>query len=273
MTDETVPSGDGGESLPEVKAATSDLAQPAEPAAPEVEATPEVTPEAEAKEKEERQRSSTTKYIDRLKTEREALRQQVAELRSKTVAPEPVSQVATGEPTLEQYDYDIAYGRAQAQWAVNNALSAREEAQAKQQAEYAKQDAALKYQEQVDAVSERYADFQEVVGSIDPSFLTPELEAAIIAHPKGAEIAYHIGSHEDDAFQLASTRPELVKAAVDRIAKRLNAPAPSIPAIQPLTKAPAPPPSLSGKAPVAVPAEKLTDEQWLAKERERERKR
>lgn len=272
MTDETVPSGDGGESLPEVKA-TSDLAQPVEVVA-EVEATPEVTPEAEAKEKEERQRSSTTKYIDRLKTEREALRQQVAELRTKAVAPEPVSQVATGEPTLEAYDYDIAaYGRAQAQWAVNNALSAREEAHAKQQAEYAKQDAALKYQEQVDAVSDRYADFQEVVGSIDPSFLTPELEAAIIGHPKGAEIAYHIGLNDDDAFQLASTRPELVKAAVDRLAKRLNAPAPTIPAIQPLTKAPAPPPTLSGKAPVSVPAEKLTDEQWLAKERERERKR
>lgn len=274
MTDETIVQPDeGGESLPVVNVPKSD----AEAAEQEAAATPEVQesekpkPDPVAQDKEERQRNRTTQYIERLKAE-------VAALRAAT--PQPVQQAAKaapeGEPTLDKFDYDIAaFTRAHADWAVKEALSARDQEQQTRAKEAERQDAVSRYEEQVQAVLDVHPDFYEVVGTIDPQFITPELEAAIIKHPNGARIAYHIGTHDDDAFALASTRPELVSAAVDRLAKRLSAPAPAaIPAApKPITQAPAPPPSLSGKSAVSVPAEKLTDDEWLSRERERTRKR
>ena len=275
MTDETIVQPDeGGESLPVVSVPKSD----AEAAELEAAATPEVQesekpkPDPVAQDKEERQRNRTTQYIERLKAEVAQLRQAI---------PQPVQQAAKvapeGEPTLDKYDYDIAaFTRAHADWAVKEALSARDQEQQTRAKEAERQDAVSRYEEQVQAVLDVHPDFYEVVGTIDPQFITPELEAAIIKHPNGARLAYHIGTNDDDAFLLASTRPELMAAAVDRLAKRLAAPAAPVAAPappKPITQAPAPPPSLAGKSSVSAPAEKLTDEQWLAREKERARKR
>lgn len=276
MTDETIVQPDeGGESLPVVSVPKSD----AEAAELEAAATPEVQdsekpkPDPVAQDKEERQRNRTTQYIERLKAEVAQLRQAI---------PQPAPQAAKapeGEPTLDKYDYDIAaFTRAHADWAVKEALSARDQEQQTRAKEAERQDAVSRYEEQVQAVLDVHPDFYEVVGTIDPQFITPELEAAIIKHPNGARLAYHIGTNDDDAFLLASTRPELMAAAVDRLAKRLAAPAAPVAAPapatpKPITQAPAPPPSLAGKSSVSAPAEKLTDEQWLARERERTRKR
>ena len=274
MTDETIVQPDeGGESLPVVSVPKSD----AEAAELEAAATPEVQdsekpkPDPVAQDKEERQRNRTTQYIERLKAEVAQLRQAI---------PQPAPQAAKapeGEPTLDKYDYDIAaFTRAHADWAVKEALSARDQEQQTRAKEAERQDAVSRYEEQVQAVLDVHPDFYEVVGTIDPQFITPELEAAIIKHPNGARLAYHIGTNDDDAFLLASTRPELMAAAVDRLAKRLAAPAAPVAAPappKPITQAPAPPPSLSGKSSVSVPGEKLTDEAWLAREKERARKR
>jgi hypothetical protein len=102
----------------------------------------------------------------------------------------------------------------------------------------------------------------------------------------GPEIAYHLGNNDDDAFQLASIQPHLAAAAVDRLAKRLlaaheapgiAAPAAPIPTpsriAPPVSKAPAPLPSVGGRSPVATPPEKMTDDQWYAQDREKRRKR
>ena len=281
MTDETVISDDGGESLPVVNAPKSDAEAAVLEAADTPEAQDSETPKPDpvVPDKEERQRNRTTQFIERQKQELAALRQQLAEARSIQPATQAARAPTEGEPTLEAHDYDIAaFTRAHADWAVTQALTRREQEQQKLAKESERQEALNRYEDQVQQVMDAHPDFYEVVGTIDPQFLSPELEAAIISHPKGALIAYHIGTNDDDAFLLASTRPELVNAAVDRLAKRITAApaatqvaAPPVP--KPITKAPAPPPSLSGKAPVNVPAEKLTDEQWLARENERLRKR
>lgn len=271
MSDETIVQADEGSATPPVVPKSDAEAAILEAAAPaEAQESETPTPDPVAPDKEERQRNRTTRYI-------ESLKQQIAELRASPVASPatPAAKAPVGEPTLAEHDYDIAaYTRAHAAWAVQEALTSRDKEQREQATKAEQHEAAVRYQEQVDAVTDEYPDFAEVVGSIPPQFITPELEAAILRHPQGARIAYHIGSNDDDAFLLASTRPELVSAAVDRLAKRLAAPAAAKPApAKAITKAPAPPPSLSGKAPVTVPPEKLTDEQWLSREKERERKR
>lgn len=278
MSDETVISDDGGESLPVVNAPKSDAeAAVLEAAAPpEAQDSEKPQPDPVVPDKEERQRNRTTQFIERQKQELAEARRQIAELRSAQPAPQAARQPSEGEPTLEAHDYDIAaFTRAHADWAVTQALTRREQEQQKLAKETERHEALSRYEEQVQQVVDVHPDFYEVVGTIDPQFLSPELEAAIIKHPKGALIAYHIGTNDDDAFLLASTRPELVNAAVDRLAKRISAApaAPAAPTPKPITQAPAPPPSLSGKAPVSVPAEKLTDEQWLAREKDRARKR
>lgn len=275
MTDETIVQPDeGGESLPVVNVPKSDAeaAEQEAAATPEAQVSEKPKPDPVAQDKEERQRSRTTQYIERLKAE-------VAQLRAAT--PQPVQQAAKapeseGKPTLKDFDYDLeAHGNAVAEWAAKEAVARLEKAQETRAKESERQDALSRYEEQVQSVLDDHPDFYEVVGTINPQFITPELEAAIIKHPNGARLAYHIGTNDDDAFLLASTRPELMSAAVDRLAKRLNAPAPAAtPAPpKPITQAPAPPPSLSGKSAVTVPAEKLTDDEWFARERERARKR
>jgi len=98
-------------------------------------------------------------------------------------------------------------------------------------------------------------------------------------HPNGPLIAYHLGTNDDDLFSVASVQPQLAAAAVDRLAKRLAAAqtapntvaAPLTP--KPITRAPAPPPTLTGRSPSDTPSEKLTDEGWLSRERDKARKR
>lgn len=276
MTDETILSQEeGGESLPEAKSVPKSDAEAAEQeaaATPEVQASEKPKPDPAAQDKEERQRNRTTQYIERLKAEVAQLRQAIPQ----PAQPQAAKAAPEGEPTLDKYDYDIAaFTRAHADWAVKEALSARDQEQQTRAKEAERQEALSKYEEQVQSVLDEHPDFYEVVGTINPQFLSPELEAAIIRHPQGARLAYHIATNDDDAFLLASTRPELVAAAVDRLAKRLNAPAPAAKpaAPKPITQAPAPPPSLAGKSSVTVPAEKLTDDEWFARERERARKR
>lgn len=281
MSDETIGQPvEGGESLPEVKSVPKSDAEAAEQEAvanPEVQESEKPKPDPEAQDKEEKQRNRTTRYIETLKQRAAQAEARAAELAAKLPQPSQAAKApVSGEPTLEAFDYDIAaYTRAHADWAVSQALTRREQEQQKQAQESQRREALLKYEEQVQSLLDDHPDFYEVIGTIDPKFVTPELEAAIIAHPNGARLAYHIGTHDDDAFLLASTRPELMAMAVDRLAKRISAaPAPAAPAApKPITQAPAPPPSLSGKAPVSVPPEKLTDEQWLAREKERARKR
>jgi hypothetical protein len=284
MTDEAIAQpGEGGESLPEVKApaAKSDLEGGTEtdtvsadsPASEKQE--PDKPEPDKADEKAERQRNRTKAYIDRLNAENAELRRAKAELDALR-APKAAAPVADdGKPNLAQFDYDIEkFTEAKAAWEVERILKSRDEATQKQAAQSQQQEILQAYQERLEAFADDHPDFQEVVGSIQYP-LADELQAAIMAHEKGAAIAYHLGLNDDDAFQLASVQPHLAAAAVDRLAKRLAAPAPvaAPAATRPVTKAPAPPPSLTGKSPVSVPPEKLTDEEWLAREKERARKR
>lgn len=297
--DNNTPQG-GGEALP-----ANDTAQPAvvkptpksdgEAALQEAqvpapdEAAEAAKKEAEAKaeqDKAEKRKNRTREYINRINGENAEMRRRLAELEARpqqqpatTQHRQPVK--ADGEPTLEDYDFNVAeFQRAHSQWAVQNAL--KSEREKSQQAETSKQQQQVvdTYNERIADFADEHPDFPEVVGSI--AFpLSPEIQLAIMAHEKGAEIAYHLGNNDDDAFSLASIQPHLATAAVDRLASRLTAapapaPAPTSTNTQPqkpVSQAPAPAPSVSGRSPTETPPEKLTDDQWYARDVEKRRKR
>lgn len=291
MSDENNTQLGGGEALP---AAAPEVSKPAprndaEAAAQEAEAKAAVVEPAPTPDPEKEKKNRTRDYIDRINRERADLARKVAELEARTAQPTPQqrqvsAQPADGEPTLEAHDFDVAkFQRAHSAWAVEQALKQRDEDTQKAESTRKQQEIFTTYESRIVEFAEDHPDFSEVVGSIKYP-LAQELQAAIMAHDKGPQIAYHLGTNDDDAFALASIQPHLAAAAVERLASRLTAaptpaPTPAAPPIpapvapKPISQAPAPTPTVSGRSPTDTPPEKLTDDQWYAREREQSRKR
>lgn len=231
----------------------------------------------------EKRKNRTKAYIDRINRENAELRARVAEREQVASRAAPQEQ-AQGEPTIDQYNWDIqAFQRAHTNWALQEAHTKWESEKTQADSSRRKAETAATYSQKATEFAYDHPDFVEVASSI-PYPLSADLEAAIMAHEMGPEIAYHLGNNDDDAFQLASIQPALAAAAVDRLAKRLSAAheAPGIAAVQaptpsriapPVSKAPAPLPSVGGRSPVVTPPEKMTDDQWYAQDAEKRRKR
>lgn len=286
MSDETTlpqaPAAEGAK--PQAPAPRSDAeAQQQEQAADAAkDAKPEPTAEEAAK-AETAKKNRTREYIAKLHRRAAEAEQRLAEIEKAKAVPAPTAPVPgqpykpePGEPTLEQHDFDmVAFQRAHSAWAVEKALKQRDETT--KQAETARQqrENMAAYEQKAAEFAEDHPDFFEVVGSIDPQFLTNELQSAVMAHEHGAAIAYHLATHDDDLWQLASIRADLMPAAVARLASRLTAtpqqaPAQPIPS-KPVSQAPPPAPIVSGRAPTPVPAEKLTDDEWFKREQAKRR--
>lgn len=281
MSEETTLPEGGSETvaeIPETKVPKSD-AEASLSQVPKAETSPK--PEDEEAEK---RKNRTAAYIDRLKRERnEAI---AAAARSQQ--PTPATTTARGaegdkEPTPEDFEWDlVAFNKAHAKWAVASEFKRHEEASKRAESERKQVELATSYNDRIADFAADHPDFHEVVSTI-PYQLGDEIQAAIMAHAKGPEIAYHLGINDDDAFQLASIQPNLAAAAVERLAKRISgapkaaeptqtAPEP-VAAPKPVSQAPAPVRTVSGRAPADTPPEKLTDDQWYAKDRESRRKR
>jgi hypothetical protein len=292
MTDEsTLPQG-GSEALPEATTAT--------PAPPRSDAEAALqqgrtTPPDDAAQKAERdeadrKKNRTKEYIDR---QNRRIADQAAEIeRLKSSSPAAASpQGKAGvssdeEPTLEDHDWDIqAFNKAHARWAVDQAFAQREQSSRQAEDGRRQQEITAKYEQRLADFTDTHPDFVETVGSI-PYQLSPAVQAAIMAHERGPEIAYHLGNNDDDAFNLSNVLPHVAAAAVERLAKRITAapqqPESSTPAVpeppakappKPVTRAPQPAATLTGRTPTETPPEKLTDDEWYRRDTERRRKR
>lgn len=274
MTDETntLEQG-GGEVLPQQNPKPTYVddvteAQPAQPA----------TPEAPAGD-DGKKRNRTRDYIHGLQKragEVDTLRAELEQLKNRFKDPAPK------EPQPEDFDFDPhAYARAVSKWDRDQERTTELETESKRAEAQKQHEAVAAYSQRAAEFANDHEDFYEVVSAIPPELLPQELQAAIMQHPKGAEIAYQLASNEDELFNLAAMRPELMARAVERYASRMSEapegePAkPEIPAlaqasIKPITQAPAPAPRVAGRAVVEVQDEKLTDEAWFKRERDRE---
>jgi hypothetical protein len=296
MTENTATSG-AGDLAPATTTAPKSDAEAALQAsnAPATEPTAEekaAAAQAETERQEgERKKNRTREYINRINGDNAELRRRLAELESRT---QPTAQPqqhahqqqADDGPTLEQFNYDLAtYQRARDQWVIQQAEKGWTEKQKREAAQQREEALWSTYESRTAQFADEHPDFLEVVGSIRYP-LTDAVQAAIAAHDKGPMIAYHLGNNDDDAFQLASIHPQLAGAAVERLAARLGAaqtppPASNPPPVQPpaqpptkpISQAPPPVPTVSGRSPTETPPEKLTDDQWYAKDREKRRKR
>lgn len=266
----------GGEALPQ----QDKPAQPAYVDSVQEEADKKPAPTTDAGADEGKKRNKTREYIERLQAEvreKAELQRRLQELESRLPkAPEPK------EPKPEDFDFDTAaYARAVARWELQQAQRQQSEAEAAQAEQRTQQEAITAYQQRAAAFAETVEDFIPVVLSIPKELMPPELEAALMAHEKGPELAYKLAQDEEQLFSLASMRPELMARAVERYASRLSeAPkgepaTPEVPALaqapqKPITQAPAPAPRVGGRAAVEVPGDKLTDAEWFKRERDQQ---
>jgi hypothetical protein len=292
----------GGEASPaaEVKAPRNDAEaaqqtaeQPA-PAADEAAKAEEAKKADEAKQAEEKKRNRTRDYIDRLNREAAEARREAAEAKRRVeelerrTSPRP-AQRAQGEdtgPDITQYATYPEYQAARDVWLLQKSREVwtQEQKQAEQQRR--EQETLTTYERRAAEFAESHPDFMEAVGSIDTQLLPAELQAAIMAHELGPQIAYHLANDEDALFNLASIRAELMPAAVARLASRLSAApastaaaptrtavaAPAL-AAKPISQAPPPVPQVGGRAPASPSPEKMTDDDWYKRDRELRRKR
>ena len=241
----------------------------------------EVKPEPKAEDEAElqRKRNRTKEYIAKINSENAEYRRKLAEFEARLNEVAAPKQKADPDaaPTLEACDYDFEkFQRETAKWAIAQENKTREATASKQAEDQKVLEVFTAYEQRAVAFAESHDDFLEVVNSIRYP-LPADTQAAIAAHELGPQIAYHLGNNPKDAFEFARTPPYLVEALIEDLSSRLQeapkAPAfaPSLaPAPKPVTKAPPPPPVVGGRAVTEVPDEKLTDDEWLKRERARE---
>jgi exonuclease VII large subunit len=192
---------------------------------------------------------------------------------------------ANGEPTLEDYDYDLAsFNRAHSRWSVNQVLQEERQAAEASRQRQTFQESMNSYAERAEAFVEQHPDYPEAIDEFFSTYQpSQEIQLAIIGHERGPEIAYYVANNDDEAFTLANTLPQNSAAAVARVLRRMDAaqqaaapvaanPLPAAPVKQ-VSQAPAPTRVVGGRAAAVIPPQKLTDDEWYKADREQRRKR
>lgn len=244
---------------------TTPVAQKQEEQAPptEPEVKPEeVTPEQAAKREGRRfERRLDKAYRQRAEAQARAelLEKQIAELRQAS-QPAPVE----GAPTLEKFDFDPEkYAQAKAEFAAKQERE-KVERERREEAEKQSRTKLLSgWQEKVEAAEDKYEDFAEKVGDLQPN---SPFAVALMEEENGADVAYYLGSHPKEAQRIAQLSPlsqarEIGKLAVKIAAEPEKPKAPS--------KAPPPIAPLQASQPVVEQGPKEDDDigQWIKKRR------
>lgn len=181
--------------------------------APKVEPTPEQE-ERQGKRRYERRLDKAYKERAQEKARADYLEKQLSEQRPRDTS-DP------GAPTLEQSGYDPeVYADAKAKYEVERT---GKEANTKRQAEQQRgmrDQLTSAWEEKSDKGAEKYADWDEKVGSIKPN--SPMLYAIFEAE-NGEDIAYYLGTHEKEATRIMGMHPSAQIREIGKLEARLAA--------------------------------------------------
>jgi len=291
MSEENTLTTEGGEAL----SGTQQQASPQRAPTNDFEAAQqeEAAKAQAAQEEHAKRRNPTTEFIDKLKRENREMRRSNGELEARLQALESQfpKKDPDARPTREEFDFDEdKFQEANEKWLIKQAQKSFAEEQKASSAQAEHQKTFDRYISRATEFAEKHPDFEEVVGG--GMTLPAEFQLAIMAHESGPEIAYYLGTHDDEAFSLINTRAGYEKHALDRLASRIksaqtqqpsNEGNPAVAAINalagvqttkstPTSNAPAPVPSLGGRSTIEPDEESMSDEEWF-KRRQAKRKR
>lgn len=197
-----------------------------------------------------RRKSGYQRRIDKLTREKRELEARLAALEQRVAGgdkkpageaaetkPEAKAPAGDGRPNPEDFDTYEAYTEALVDWKT-------EQAERRRAAEAAERRTFEAWTARLEAARQAHDDFDEVVDSELP--LSDAMFQAIVESEQGAELAYYLGSHPEEAERIAKLSPVAAIRALGRIEASLDqshtAPKPK-PAV---SSAPKPAPRVSG---------------------------
>ncbi|MBC8158282.1 MAG: hypothetical protein H8E94_03010 [Alphaproteobacteria bacterium] len=189
------------------------------------------------------------------------LEEEVAELRRTISEATKVAENPSEPPKPEDFaDYD-AYQQALIAHKVRETLeverTAAAEREAKVRQETAQRSTVEKRDTMFDAGTSKYDDFEEVFHDDVP--VSPVMAEVILESESGADLAYYLGQHSDEAAKIARMNPLAAARELTRIEFRLAAKAP-----RKVTGAPAPVKTVGGGGAPEKDVSKMTTEEYRA---------
>jgi len=158
------------------------------------------------------------KYAEKRRAD--AAQAELDQLRANQPAP---TQAATGEPKLEDFDYDeSAHMAAMIDYKVNQKAAEIQQQQQQQVQAQKSQEAVNTFQQKATALREKAPDFDQVVASV-PTLPQDTLDA-VMQHEKGPELAYYLGKHLDVADEIVNMSPVSAAMKLGQISAQLSAP-------------------------------------------------
>jgi hypothetical protein len=157
----------------------------------------------------------------RAELERDYLKQEIETLKA------PKATQAAGKPKASDFADPEAYVEALADWKFDQRLKAhseqnQRESESQRQEREAYEDAQVARQK-LSAGAKKYADFDEVTGNPDVP-ITRVMAKAIVESDISADLAYHLGTHIDEAERIANLPPTRQAIELGKLEDKLKAP-------------------------------------------------
>jgi len=234
------------------------------PAAPVVETPPvEETPE------QKRHRSAQARIDKAVRSQRETERELDRVKRELEAARTGTATVTAAEPKPEDFGTTEEYVKAAAKWEATQVIQAARDTDVREarerQATQTYHEALTRFEPLVEKARAKYDDFDEVTSA---PLYGPQTQQLLFESPQGAEIAYYLGTHPQEADKI--NRMSLVEAArtIIKLESRFDAPPPKA-----VSQAPPPITPVSGNVPPAKDPEKMTTAEWMAWDKQQRQER
>ena len=171
------------------------------------------------------------------------------------------------EPNLDAFDDYEKYNRALVRWEAGRIIAARDYQSEQSKVHAAKQTVIRGHAARMDAARAKYQDLDEVIDAADVVFPQSTFDV-IVESDQSAEIAYHLAKNPAESARIAALSPVQQIKELARLEDKFKATTPQ--PIKRVTQAPTPISALGGNGEIAgKDPEKMSDEEWLAYERNR----
>jgi hypothetical protein len=227
------------------------------------------TPPAEETAEQKRHRSAQARIDKAVRSQRETERELDRVKRELEAARTATPTVTASEPKPEDFATTEEYVKAAAKWEAKEEIQRAREIDAhearERQATQMQQEAMTRFEPLVGKARAKYEDFDEVTSA---PLYGPQTQQLLFESPQGAEIAYYLGTHPQEADKI--NRMSLVEAArtIIKLEQRFEAPPPKS-----VSSAPPPITPVTGNVTPAKDPEKMTTTEWMAWEKQQRTER
>ena len=176
--------------------------------------------------------------------------------------PQTPAPQAPQKPTREQFDYDEdRFLEALADYKVQEKLTvaarAHQERLQRQHIEAQEQEVGERKRAVIETGASKWDDFEEKVAALPHSSMNEHMAAALSLSDIGADIAYHLANHPQEAARIGALSPYAAAMEIGRLETKLKTPAP-----KKMTAAPPPIDAVGARGQAETDPDKMTANEW-----------